>query len=201
MYDPNLNGLPNCYSPSVEDIEPHGAAGPGDHWFYVLAEGTHPGNGQPDSPTCNGAAVTGIGIQAATQVLYNAMLMKTFASSYPAYRLWTLIAATNLFPGNCTAYNTVKAAWDAVSVPAQAQEPTCGQTGITVPDVTGLKADRATQTITAAGLVRGTVTSVVDCDHLGVVSRQTPPAATVVAPLSAVDITVGKAPAPPRVCG
>jgi len=36
-----------------------------------------------------------------------------------------LTAAKNLFPGSCTQFNTVKAAWDAVSVPAQAGDPTC----------------------------------------------------------------------------
>jgi hypothetical protein len=44
------------------------------------------------------------------------------------YRTWTLQAAKNLFPGSCTQFNTVKAAWDAVSVPAQPSDPTCGAT-------------------------------------------------------------------------
>jgi subtilisin-like proprotein convertase family protein len=39
-----------------------------------------------------------------------------------------LQAAKNLFPSSCTEFNTVKAAWDAVSVPAQAADPTCGAT-------------------------------------------------------------------------
>jgi len=41
----------------------------------------------------------------------------------------TLQAAKNLTPGNCTNFNTVKAAWDAVSVPAQTGDPTCTPTG------------------------------------------------------------------------
>jgi hypothetical protein len=51
--------------------------------------------------------------------------MKTTGSSYLKYRTWTLTAAKNLTPGNCATFNTVKAAWDAVSVPAQAADPTC----------------------------------------------------------------------------
>ena len=43
----------------------------------------------------------------------------------------TLTAAKNLFPANCAAFNTVKAAWDAVSVPAQAADPTCTIAGAT----------------------------------------------------------------------
>jgi hypothetical protein len=61
--------------------------------------------------------------------MYNAMLMKTSSSSYLKYRTWTLTAAKNLFPGSCTEFNTVKAAWDAVSVPAQSADPTCSSTG------------------------------------------------------------------------
>jgi hypothetical protein len=54
------------------------------------------------------------------------MLIKTTDSSYLNYRTWTLTAAKNLFPDGCTEFNTVKAAWDAISVPAQSDEPTCG---------------------------------------------------------------------------
>jgi len=57
------------------------------------------------------------------------MLMKTSSSSYLKYRTWTLTAAKNLYPGSCTEFNTVKAAWDAVSVPAQTADPTCSTSG------------------------------------------------------------------------
>ena len=36
-----------------------------------------------------------------------------------------LTAAKSLYPGSCTEFNTVKAAWDAISVPAQSADPTC----------------------------------------------------------------------------
>ena len=106
-------------------LEVHAAAGPGNHWFYLLAEGTSPTNGQPTSPTCNSTSVTGVGIQNAITIMYNAMLLKTSSSSYLKYRVWTLQAAKNLYPGDCTTFNTVKAAWTAVSVPVQSGEPTC----------------------------------------------------------------------------
>ena len=57
--------------------------------------------------------------------MYNAMLLKTSRSSYLTYRTWTLTAAKNLTPGSCTNFNAVKAAWNAVSVPAQRTDPTC----------------------------------------------------------------------------
>ena len=129
MYDPSAVGDPNCYSSSIPNGEVHAAAGPGNHWFYLLAMGSNPGNGQPASSTCNGSSVTGLGIQKAQQIMYNAMLLKTTSSSYLKYRTWTLTAAKNLFPGSCTEFNTVKAAWNAVSVPAQAADPTCSATG------------------------------------------------------------------------
>ena len=129
MYNPSLAGDPNCYSSSIPTAEVHAAAGPGNHWFYLLAEGTSPTNGQPTSPTCNSSTVTGIGVQKAMKIMYNAMLMKTTAASYLKYRTWTLTAAKNLYPGSCTEFNTVKAAWDAVSVPAQAGDPTCSTGG------------------------------------------------------------------------
>lgn len=130
MYDPSLVGDPNCYSASIPTAETHAAAGPFDHWFTLAAKGSAASGGQPASPTCNGTTVTGIGsVQTTATIFYNAMLSKTAGMTYLKYRTATLNAAKNLTPGNCTNFNQVKAAWDAVSVPAQAADPTCGSTG------------------------------------------------------------------------
>ena len=128
MYNPSLAGDANCYSSSIPNAEVHAAAGPGNHWFYLLAEGSSPTDGQPTSPTCNSSTVTGVGIQNAEKIMYNAMQMKTSTSSYLKYRTWTLTAAKNL-DTTCGLYNATKAAWNAVSVPAQTGDPTCGSTG------------------------------------------------------------------------
>jgi hypothetical protein len=128
MYNPSLSCDSNCYSSTTPYSEVHSAAGPGNHWFYLLAEGTNPTNGQPTSPTCNSTTLTGVGIQNAQKIMYNAMLMKTSSSSYLKYRTWTLTSAKNL-DSTCGLYNKVKAAWNAVSVPAQSADPTCGSTG------------------------------------------------------------------------
>jgi zinc metalloprotease ZmpA len=124
MFNPAALGDPNCYSKQITRTEVHAAAGPGNHWFYLLAEGSNPSNGQPVSPTCNGSTVTGVGIQNAIKILYNAMLMKTSASSYTSYRVWTLTAAKNL-DATCALFNATKASWDAINVRAQRGEPTC----------------------------------------------------------------------------
>ena len=136
MYNPGALGDPNCYSSSVPGGEVHASAGPGNHWFYLLANGNSPTNGQPSSSTCNGGSVTGLGIQKAIKIMYNAMLLKTSSSSYLKYRTWTLQAAKNLYPSGCTEFNTVKAAWDAVSVPAQSGDPTCSGGGTPTPTPT-----------------------------------------------------------------
>jgi Zn-dependent metalloprotease len=124
MSNPSALGDPNCYSSSVPGGEVHAAAGPGNHWFYLLAMGTNPTNGQPTSPTCNSSTITGVGIQNAIKIMYGAMLMKTSTSSYLKYRTWTLTSAKNL-DATCNLFNKTKQAWDAVSVPAQTADPTC----------------------------------------------------------------------------
>ncbi|WP_328958119.1 M28 family peptidase [Kitasatospora purpeofusca] len=130
MANPSLvNGDPNCYSSSIPSTEVHAAAGPLNHWFYLLAEGSNPGGGKPTSPTCNSSTVTGVGIKDAGRVFYGGMLLKTSGMTYKRYRTTTLTAAKSLDP-SCNLFNRTKAAWDAVSVPAQTGDPKCdGPTG------------------------------------------------------------------------
>jgi zinc metalloprotease ZmpA len=125
MFDPSLVGDPACYSNSIPNAETHDAAGPLDHWYTLLAKGSAASGGQPASPTCNGSTVTGVGVQTAARIFYNAMLMKTSRMTYLRYRTATLTAAKNLTPGNCADFNAVRAAWNAISVPAQTADPTC----------------------------------------------------------------------------
>jgi Zn-dependent metalloprotease len=121
MANPSALGDPNCYSSSIPNTEVHAAAGPLNHWFYLLAQGTS------GSTTCNGTSLTGIGIQTAGQIFYNGLLLKTSSWTHGKARVATLSAAKNLFGStNCTNFNKVKAAWDGISVSAQSGEPTCG---------------------------------------------------------------------------
>lgn len=134
MYNPAALGDPNCWSTSIKNTEVHSAAGPLNHWFYLLSQGS---NGSPASPTCNGSTVTGLGIQTAGRIFYNGLLLKTSNWTHGAARKATLQAAVNLYGStNCTNFNTVKAAWDAVSVPAQSGEATCGGGGTSCVEVT-----------------------------------------------------------------
>ncbi|MFE3205136.1 M28 family peptidase [Embleya sp. NPDC059237] len=124
MYKPSTNGDPDCYSSSIPNTEEHAAAGPLNHWFYLLAEGTSPGGGKPTSPTCNNTTLTGVGIQQAGKVFYGGMLLKTSGMTYKKYRTATLSSAKTLDP-TCALFTKTKAAWDAISVPAQTGDPTC----------------------------------------------------------------------------
>ncbi|MGW3773863.1 M4 family metallopeptidase [Actinomadura verrucosospora] len=125
MYNPSALGDPNCYSSSIPSTEVHAAAGPQNHWFYLLAEGSNPTNGNPTSPTCNNSTVTGIGIQKAGQIFMGGLNRKVTSWSHARARVATLQAAKELFPGSTTECNAVKAAWSAINVPAQSGEPTC----------------------------------------------------------------------------
>ncbi len=127
MYNPSLMGDPNCYSASVPNTEVHAAAGPQNHWFYLLAEGTNPGDGKPASPVCVGpSSLTGIGIRKAGQIFYRALQFKTAPWTYAKARAATVRAAGLLYPGSCLELNAVKAAWNAVNVRPQAGEAVCG---------------------------------------------------------------------------
>ncbi|MER7134295.1 M4 family metallopeptidase [Streptosporangium saharense] len=127
MYKPSTNGDPDCYSSRIPSTEVHAAAGPQNHWFYLVAEGTNPGGGKPASPVCSGpSSLTGIGIQKAGQIYLASLQLRGSGNrTHAQARSQTLSAAKQLYPNSCTEFNAVKAAWTAVSVPAVSNEPTC----------------------------------------------------------------------------
>ncbi|MCC5574090.1 M28 family peptidase [Microtetraspora sp. AC03309] len=128
MYNPSALGDPNCYSSSIPNTEVHSAAGPLNHWFYLLAEGSNPGGGKPSSPVCSGgpSSVTGVGIQNAGKIYMGALGRKTSTWRYTNVRAASVAAAIELFGANSAECNTTKAAWNAVSVAAESNEPACG---------------------------------------------------------------------------
>ncbi|MFB4317647.1 M4 family metallopeptidase [Actinomadura sp. 21ATH] len=131
MYNPSaVGGHPNCYSSSVPSMEVHRAAGVQNHWFYLLAEGSaanDPSNGRPNSPTCNGTAVTGVGVQKAGRIFMETLNLKTTTWTHSTARRASLQAVLNLVrvgKATCTDFTRTRAAWTAVSVPAASGEPT-----------------------------------------------------------------------------
>ncbi|MGW7286465.1 M28 family peptidase [Streptomyces sp. NPDC054847] len=155
MHDPSQLNHPNCYSSSIPNTEVHAAAGPLNHWFYLLAEGTNPGDGKPSSPTCNNTTLTGIGIQNAGNIFYGGMLLKTSGMTHKRYRTATLTAAKNL-DATCGLFNKTKAAWNAISVPAQSADPTC--TGTPASDFS-MAVGPSSGTVEPGGSVTATVST------------------------------------------
>ncbi|MEU1075831.1 MULTISPECIES: M28 family peptidase [unclassified Streptomyces] len=156
MYNPPaVNNDPACYSSAIPGTEVHAAAGPLNHWFYLLAEGSSPGGGKPNSPTCNQSTVTGVGVQNAGKIFYGGMLLKTSSMSYKKYRTATLSSAKSL-DATCNLFNRTKAAWDAISVPAQSGDPTCQPSG---QSDFSLALNPASGTVQQGGSVTTTVTT------------------------------------------
>lgn len=111
---------PNCYSTNTKNLDVHYSSGVGNHFFYLLSEGSGAKtiNGiAHSSTTCNGSVVTGIGHDAAGKIWYRALTVyMTSGTTYPGARTATLSAATDLFGAGSSQYNAVAAAWSAVSV-------------------------------------------------------------------------------------
>jgi zinc metalloprotease ZmpA len=110
----------NCWSSNAKNVDVHYSSGIGNHFFYLLAEGSGAKtlNGVSySSPTCNGSTVTGIGRDAAQRIWYRALTTyMTSNTNYKGARTATLNAAKDLYGATSTQYTTVAAAWSAVSV-------------------------------------------------------------------------------------
>ncbi|WP_157246850.1 M4 family metallopeptidase [Nonomuraea typhae] len=155
MHKPStLSGHPDCFSSMVPPMEPQIGAGVQNHWFYLLAEGSNPANGRPPSPTCDNSIITGLGIRKAGQIFMGTLLRKTQIWDHRRARKASLEAARQLFPGSCVEVKTVRAAWNAVRVPAVTGEPQGCPNAFTV------TLTPASATVRAGGQVSATVSTV-----------------------------------------
>lgn len=121
MDDPSSDGdSVNCWSSSVKNLDVHYSSGVGNHFFYLLAEGSGAKtiNGVAhNSPTCDGSSVTGIGRSAAEKIWYRALTVyMTSSTNYAGARTATLNAAQDLYGSGSSQYNAVAASWSAVGV-------------------------------------------------------------------------------------
>ncbi len=118
MYDPNRDGKSfNCYSQG-RNTDPHYSSGIGNHFFYLLVNGSQPA-GYPASPTCDGSTIEqGIGNDKGGAIWFRALTRYMGPSeTYPGAADATLQAATDLY-GECSAeYQQVQQAWAGVDVP------------------------------------------------------------------------------------
>jgi Zn-dependent metalloprotease len=117
MFKPSLDGTsPDCYSSNVGSLDVHYSSAIGNHFFYLLAEGsgakTFSGVNHT-SPTCNGSSIAGLGRDAAQKIWYRALTVyMTSNTNYAGARAATISAASDL--GYST--SAVAAAWSAVGV-------------------------------------------------------------------------------------
>ncbi|MCW2607796.1 MAG: family peptidase [Frankiales bacterium] len=122
MDQPSKDGASfDCYTKRVGGADVHYSSGVGNHFFYLLAEGSGPktiGTVAHNSPTCNGSTLAGIGQDAAAKIWYRAITTYMVSNTnYSGARAATLSAASDLFGGTGSPqYRAVAAAWSAVSV-------------------------------------------------------------------------------------
>ena len=121
MDKPSMDGGSlDCYSKRAKSVDVHYSSGIANHFFYLLSEGS--GAKTIDgiaynSPTCNGSTITGVGRDAAQRIWYRALTVyMTSSTNYAGARVATLNAARDLYGAGSATYNTVAAAWSAVSV-------------------------------------------------------------------------------------
>jgi Zn-dependent metalloprotease len=115
MYNPSLDGRSaDCWSKSVATLDVHYSSGVGNHFFYLLSQGS---NANPASPTCNGSSISGIGLAKAEKIWFRALTVyMTSSTNYAGARTATLNAATELFGAASAERAAVAAAWSAVNV-------------------------------------------------------------------------------------
>ena len=117
MDDPSKDGVSyKCWSTAVPSSDPHYSSGVGNHFFFLLANGSGQ-SAYGNSPTCNGSTVTGIGRDKAAAIWFATLNQyMTSTETYAKARLDTVSAATDLYGASSAEVQATKAAWSAVSV-------------------------------------------------------------------------------------
>jgi len=121
MDKPSMDGgSKDCWYSGVGGVDVHYSSGVGNHWFYLMSEGSGAKtiNGiKYDSPTCNGKKITGIGHVKAAAIWFKALTEQWVSTTnYHQAREGTLKAAKELYGKGSNEYKTSDAAWAAVGV-------------------------------------------------------------------------------------
>ena len=116
MDDPARDGSSvACWSAGIGGLDVHHGSGVGNHFFYLLAGGGPSAYG--DSPTCDGASVTGIGKPDAGRIWYRALTTcMTSATDYSGARAATLPPRRTSSARRALSTPRSDAAWAAVGV-------------------------------------------------------------------------------------
>src|SRR5699024_10100833 len=117
MDEPSKDGSSfDCWSEEVPGSDPHYSSGVGNHFFFLLANGSGERE-YGNSPTCDGSTVTGIGNEKAAAVWFKALSEYMVSTeTYAQAREHTVQAATDLYGADSAEVTAVEAAWSAVSV-------------------------------------------------------------------------------------
>lgn len=117
MDEPSKDGSSfDCWSEEVPGSDPHYSSGVGNHFFFLLANGSGESE-YGNSPTCDGSTVTGIGNEKAAAVWFKALSEYMVSTeTYAQAREHTVQAATDLYGADSAEVTAVEAAWSAVSV-------------------------------------------------------------------------------------
>ncbi|MGW4173654.1 M4 family metallopeptidase [Streptomyces chartreusis] len=121
MDKPSKDGVSvDCWSTSTAQLDVHYSSGVGNHFAYLLAEGSGAKtiNGVSyNSPTCDGPSVSGIGRAKLGKIWYRALTVyMTSSTKYAGARTATLSAAKDLYGTGSAEERAVAAAWSAVNV-------------------------------------------------------------------------------------
>ena len=121
MDNPSFDGNSvNCWSSSTGDLDVHYSSGVGNHFFYLLSEGSGTktiGGVEHSSTTCDGSTIAGIGRDKAEQIWFRAnSTYFTSTTDYAGARDATVKAASDLYGASSPEVTAVEAAWTAVSV-------------------------------------------------------------------------------------
>ncbi len=127
MIQPSEDGSSaDCWYQDVGKLDVHYSSGVGNHFFYMLAQGSQSAN-FPHTKTCQAgdtrvatgnAVVKGVGRAKAEKIWYRALsVYMTSSTNYHQAREATLSAAADLYGGvGSKVWNKVDAAWAAVNV-------------------------------------------------------------------------------------
>jgi hypothetical protein len=115
-------GSYDCWSLGMGTEDVHNTSGVGNHFFYLLSEGTAAktiGGLPHKGTTCDGSSFAGIGRDTAGKIWFRALTSYfTSADGYIDARDATIQAALDLYPSSPETCAAVERAWDAVDVPA-----------------------------------------------------------------------------------
>ncbi|MGI5395045.1 M4 family metallopeptidase [Streptomyces sp. CA-251251] len=110
----------DCWSTALADLDVHYSSGVGNHFAYLLAEGSGAktlGGVRHTSATCDGSTVRGIGRDKLGDIWYRALTVyMTSSTDYAGARAATLRAAGDLYGADSAERAAVGAAWSAVNV-------------------------------------------------------------------------------------